>query len=213
VLLFPAFDGWSAFLEEYAAFFASKNMVCVAVDYYGQRQRGTTLEECFSLVTPYLQNRQIVRERATAIFHFFEKMFPNLDIGAMGFCFGVQSVLELARTQQNLKVAIGAHGLLKSSELPTLETIKSHVLMLQGYSDPMVPPQECLDFAAEMRQHHVADWNLVFFGEVAHSFTDPNTGSFDPLKEREIGRIFDKLAAERVKKWSKHFFQQIFTEK
>jgi hypothetical protein len=64
-----------------------------------------------------------------------------------------------------------------------------------------------------MRQHHVADWNLVFFGEVAHSFTDPNTGSFDPLKEREIGRIFDKLAAERVKKWSKHFFQQIFTEK
>lgn len=208
ILLFPAFEGWSGFLEKYAAFFAEKGFVTVAVDYYGGRFSGQTLEQCLEIARPFLENRAGVRERAINIFQHFQTLYPQLNIGAMGFCLGVQFVLELARTQKELKAAVGAHGLLATSNLMSLETINSAILMMQGYSDPMVPTSECLDFASEMERHYVQDWNLIFFGKAQHSFTDPKTGSFDPEKEKALGRAFDSTAASRVKKWAKNFFKQ-----
>lgn len=210
ILIFPAFEGWSDFLTSYAEFFASQGFIGVAVDYYGLRQVGHTLDECFSLAGPYFQDRGIVRNRAIAIFEHFRNLYPALRIGTMGFCFGVQFVLELARTQKELKAAVGAHGLLARSELPGLPQIDASVLMLQGYNDPMVPSSDCLEFAQEMRDYQVRDWNLVFIGNAQHSFTDPKTGSFDAQKEKEMGRVFDAIAAARVKKWATDFFIEKF---
>lgn len=208
ILIFPAFEGWSEFLEQYATFFAEKGFVAVAVDYYGQRFSGQKLEDCMHMAGPFLKNRALVRERAISIFSHFQKLYSGINVGAMGFCLGVRFVLELARTQKELKAAVGAHGLLAASELESLEKIESSILMMQGYNDPMVPTSQYIEFAAEMERHHVQDWNLVFFGKAQHSFTDPNTGSFDPVKEKAMGRAFDSIAASRVKKWAKNFFKQ-----
>lgn len=208
ILLFPAFEGWSSFIEQYAEFFSSAGFLTVAVDFYGQRQSASDMAGCFSLVGPYLDDRALVRSRAQQVFQYWHDLFPALQVGAMGFCFGVQSVLELARSQPLLKAGVGAHGMLACSDLPSLDVIETALLMLQGYSDPLVPPEQCLDFAQEMKKHHVADWNLMFFGQAKHSFTDPQTGNFEPEKEKDLGRVFDALAARRVQRLAKDFFEQ-----
>lgn len=208
ILLFPAFEGWSPFIEEYAEFFASQGFLSVAVDFYGQRQLAKNIDECFSLVEPYLGDRSLVRSKAKDIFDYWQGLFPDLSTGAMGFCFGVQAVLELARTETTLRSAVGAHGMLAQSELPSMEKIHSSVLMIQGYSDPMVPPEDCLEFAQEMTQKQVQDWNIVFVGQAQHSFTDPRTGTFEPEREKEMGRVFDEVAAKRTQSWAKDFFEQ-----
>jgi dienelactone hydrolase len=52
------------------------------------------------------------------------------------------------------------------------------------------------------------DWTFTFFGNAKHSFTDPGTGSFDPAKEKKMGRVYDKTAAERTFRYGVDFFRE-----
>src|SRR5690606_12146160 len=142
--------------------------------------------DCFKLITPFLQNRNLVRDHALAAFN----TVSNLDrvaknkIGAIGFCFGGMCMLEVARSGAALKAGVSAHGVLKQSDLKT-HPITSKLLILHGYQDPQVPPDQLNDFAKEMYAAHNDDWTFTFFGNGKHSFTDPKTGTFDAKKEAE----------------------------
>ncbi len=210
IIVFPAFEGISEFSVNYGHWLAEQGYNVLIADIYGEGKNSSTIEGCFNLITPFLNDRDLVRRRALAAFDILKSQ-PGTStdlIGAIGFCFGGMCALELARSGANLKALVSAHGVLAKSELPT-HPIQSHLLMLHGFEDPQVPASALFDFAKEMNEAGVKDWEFHFFGQAQHSFTDPKTGLFDPEKEKSMGRAYNLIAAERTKKYASSFFNEM----
>lgn len=209
LILFPAFEGPSAFCHDYAMKLYHEGFQVFIADMYGHAHVGQTLEECFTLITPFLNSRSLVRDLALEAYKTactLEGVDPQ-KIGAFGFCFGGMCTLELARSGAHLKAAASLHGLLKKSDLKT-NTIRPELLIMHGYQDPQVPREDFLTFADEMSSVGCEKWQFVFFGDAKHAFTDPKTGSFDPIKEKDMGRAYNQKAADRSLAYLKLFFKE-----
>lgn len=50
---------------------------------------------------------------------------------------------------------------------------QAKVLILNGYDDPQVGPDQLAVFHKELNAHKV-DWQYVFFGGTQHAYTEPN---------------------------------------
>ena len=101
---------------------------------------------------------------------------PQVDagrVGAIGFCFGGSMALELARTGADLKAVVGFHPGLKSLRPADSANITASVLMCCGTDDPFVTIDDRRAFEAEMLTAGVRDWQLLLFGRVGHTFTNP----------------------------------------
>ena len=209
ILLFPAFEGRGDFALDYAKKLAEKGYCVFVADMYGDAKIGHTIEDCFALIGPFLQDRELVRRRALLAFETLlkQKNTNPEKIGAVGFCFGGMCVLELARSGAKLRAGVSMHGVLAKSALPTL-AIQSKLLILHGFQDPQVPPTQLQGFAEEMASVHVDDWTFTFFGDAKHSFTDPKTGTFDPEKEKVMGREYNRAVADRSLQYALDFFRE-----
>lgn len=209
VIVFPAFEGLSEFALDYAQKIASQGYIALAADMYGDGETADTIEGCYKLITPFLEDRALVRRRACLAFDMLSKQ-GKVDasrIGTVGFCFGGMCGLEVARSGAPIKAVVTAHGVLPKSDLLS-EKISASILVLHGYKDPMVPPDVIGPFAEEMAAQGVDDWRFMFFGEGKHSFTDPKTGTFDPEQEKEMGREYNKDAAEATYRYAMDFFEE-----
>jgi dienelactone hydrolase len=212
VILFHAFEGLGDFTLNYAKEIAKHGFIVFAADTYGNGETASDLDGCCKLYAPFAQDRELVRRRAVVAYKTLLKN-PDVDvnkIGAMGFCYGGMCMLELMRSGENLRAGVGAHSALAKSNLPT-HPIKANILMLQGYDDPQVPPSLLQNFGDEMDNADVRDWSVVFFGHTKHSFTDPATGTYDPVKEKEVGREYNEISAKRAFRYAMDFFKEQLT--
>jgi dienelactone hydrolase len=102
---------------------------------------------------------------------------PGVDrerIAAAGYCFGGTMALELARAGVPLAAAVGFHPGFAAPQPLDRGSISASVLMMCGADDPVVGADDRRRFEDEMRSLGVADWQLVVYGGVGHSFTNPN---------------------------------------
>ena len=90
----------------------------------------------------------------------------------IGFCFGGTTVLELARDGTDLLGVVGFHSGLQTQAPAKPGAVKASVLALIGADDPLIPPAQREAFEEEMRKAG-ADWQLMLYGNAAHSFTNP----------------------------------------
>ena len=211
ILVFPAFEGRGEFALTVAQKLAEQGYIALAVDMYGDGVVAQTLDECLRLISPFLKDRSLVRKRALLAYSTLKK-FSGLSIpqiSGIGFCFGGMCVLEIARSGEALNSAISVHGVLSKSDLPN-STIKSKILIIQGYRDPQVPADILPQFAQEMEAAGSPDWVFTYLGHAKHSFTDIHTGSFDPAREQKMGREYNQLAAERAFQYSLDFLRENF---
>ncbi|MDX9976117.1 MAG: dienelactone hydrolase family protein, partial [FCB group bacterium] len=151
-------------------------------------------------------DRQLQRDRVKAGLDTLlanERVDPA-RIGAIGYCFGGTTVLELARSGADVKGVVSFHGGLGTPDPGDAKNIKGRVLVLHGADDPHVPPAEVAAFEQEMRDAKV-DWQLNAYGGAVHSFSNPESGD-DPSK----GAAYHKAAAERSWEAMRAFFADIF---
>ncbi|MCW5588255.1 MAG: dienelactone hydrolase family protein [Legionellales bacterium] len=205
IILFPAFEGPSEFALNYAKHLCEYHFNVFVADIYGKGKTATTLEGCFELVTPFLNDRNLVRQRANLAVEQVAQLHLNTPIDAMGFCFGGMCALEAARSGKNIRRLAGLHSALAKSQLPT-HPITSKILIVNGYRDPQVPPENLQAFAQEMQEANNQDWTFVFFGNGKHSYTDPKTGTFNPTKEHEMGREYNRELADQSFRYVIDFF-------
>lgn len=204
IIIFHAWEGKGAFVEEKAKYLAKLGYIGCAVDLYGKGILGKTKEEKSALMTPLMADRAKLQKRILAYKELLSKI-PEADsgkIGAIGFCFGGLCALDLARSGDNIKGAVSFHGLLRApdkSESP----ITSKVLVLHGNNDPMVPKDELLAFTEEMAEKKV-DWQLHVFGGTMHAFT--NKEANDPA----FGTVYQKDADRRSFQLMELFFKEVF---
>ena len=207
VLLYPGFDNRSEFLEDYATKLAKLGYAALAVDMYGDGACETTFEGCIDKVMPLIEDRAENQKRVLSAFDAF-KAQDNVElskIAALGFCYGGLCALDLARSGADITGAVTFHGNLSSSDDITLGDIKAKILVLHGYDDPQIGPENLPIFAKEMNSNDV-DWQVHFFSHTKHAFTEPKAAEFGPP---EFGRVYNPDSARRAYDMAVNFFAEV----
>jgi dienelactone hydrolase len=160
---------------ERARMVAKLGYVALAADMFGDRRQAKTLDEARALIGGLRSEPSKLRNRATAALGALANL-PQVDakkLGAIGFCFGGTTVLELARGSADLKAVVSFHGVLTTASPAVPGAVKSRVLVCTGADDPLVPADQVTAFEAEMRAAKVADWQVISYGNTLHGFTNP----------------------------------------
>lgn len=101
---------------------------------------------------------------------------PSIDgdrLAAVGFCFGGQCALELARSGAELRATVSLHGLLTTDHPAEPGAIRGQVAIFTGARDPLAP-REHVDQVRDELTRAGAAWQLTVFGEGWHGFSDPH---------------------------------------
>ena len=125
-------------------------------------------------------------------------------VAAMGYCFGGNAVLELARDGAPLRGAVSFHGEL-DTELPAGPgDVKAKVLVLTGDDDSLVPFERLVGFREEMRRAQ-ANWEIDIYGGAKHAFTGEGWLGPEETPEAE----FDSRAEARSWHSMLRFFSEV----
>ena len=102
----------------------------------------------------------------------------------------------------NLKAAVSFHGLLSALPGASLNPISTKILILHGYDDPLVKPEQMDQFAREMTTRKV-DWQVHAYGLTAHSFTNPEAN------DSELGLHYNEKAGYRSWESTRDFLNEV----
>ena len=205
VLVAHTIAGQSDFEELRAWQLAELGYVGFAADVYGKGTRTTDIDQNRSMMQALLADRPGLQGRLLAALGALREQ-EEVDvsaIAAIGFCFGGLSVLDIARTGEELAGVVSFHGLLGAPGNTAENSIAAKVLVLHGWDDPMATPDQVVELAAEMTAMG-ADWQLHGYGNTMHAFTNP------AAHEPGAGKQFSESADRRSWAAMESFLVELF---
>jgi dienelactone hydrolase len=183
---------------------AELGYVAFALDYYGGGRQlppadvGARFAE---LAGDPLRTRAVGRAGLDVL--LAHELADPARVAAVGFCFGGTLALELARGGADLKAVVGFHSGLSTARPKDAVNITGRILVCIGADDPLVPPEQRLEFEREMRDAGV-DWRMNLYGGAAHSFTNPSADGTRP------GIKYDQRADQRSWRAMTDLFDEVF---
>lgn len=193
VLIFHDGRGIGDFVAQIAARIAALGYVAFAADMFGNGRRyDDDPREGARAVIRLREDEATLRARALAAFaaiHGAPDIIPG-RLAAIGYCFGGQCALELARAGAELKAVVSFHAPLGTRSPARKGAVKASILVLTGAQDPFALREECDQFQDEMTEAD-ADWHMSIFGSAKHGFTDPGA---DQSAETMAGVGYDAFA-------------------
>ncbi len=185
---------------------AGNDYVVLVVDMYGKGVRPKDPAEALAQVKKMYADIPMMRARINKAVEVLrgEAGKAPLDpakVGALGFCFGGSSVLELARSGADVAGVVTFHGGLDTSLPAQSGVVKAPLLILNGADDRNTAP-EIAGFEKEMNAAG-ADWQFVNFSGAVHCFALENANS-------PPGCVYNERAAKRAYRMMGDFFDEIF---
>jgi dienelactone hydrolase len=205
LVLVPNWMGATESAVEKARSIAGSRYVILVADVYGADVRPANASEAGQAARAMYADRPALRARAAKALEVLAAQ-PEVDakrLGAIGFCFGGATVLEMARAgTPGLAGVVSFHGNL-STELPAAPgAVKAPILVLNGAADPLVPAAQIAAFTAEMDAAG-ADWIFVNYAGAVHCFAEPDANS-------PPNCVYDARAAARAFRAMNDFFGERF---
>jgi dienelactone hydrolase len=170
--------GLTEHTKKIAARLAGLGYAAFAMDYHGDGKPVDNPADMRSRIVAWMADPTGIRVRATAALDVLKsrKEVDATRLAAIGYCFSGTTSLELGRAGCDLKAIVGFHSGLATARPQDAVNIKGKVLVNIGADDPIIPPEQRLDFEKEMRAAGV-DWRLYLYGGAGHSFTNPAADS------------------------------------
>lgn len=189
---------------------AGTRYVILVADVYGKNVRPKSDAEARAHVKRLYADRTVLRARAGKALDVLKAQADKapLDvgrIGAIGFCFGGATVLELARSGADIDGAVSFHGGLATSMPAKSGAVKASLLVLNGADDKGTTPEDIAGFRKEMDAAGV-DWQFVDFSGAVHCFALENANS-------PPGCVYNARAAKRAFLMMDNFFDERFAAK
>lgn len=206
VLVVHEWKGLGEYAKRRAHELAALGYVAFAVDMYGKGIRPQTHEEAAQQAGIYKNDRGLMRERINAALAVLKEhpLVEKSKMGAIGYCFGGTTVLELARSGADVKGVASFHGSLSTPNAADAKNIKGKVFVAHGADDSFVPAEEVAAFKKEMADAGV-DLRFESYPGAVHSFTVKEAGN-DPSQ----GMAYNEEADKRSWEMLRTFFSEIF---
>ncbi len=192
ILILPAWMGINDHAIESASELSKLGYFAFVADIYGVGNKPKNYAEAGQKAGYYKKNIQEYHKRIQLALEQLIKNGANADeIVVMGYCFGGTGAIEAARTNMKVKGIVSFHGGLSRDEARVIAPINARVLVLHGADDPFESETEIKSFQNEMRTAK-ADWEMVYYANAVHSFTDKNAGN-----DNSKGAAYNEKAAKR----------------
>jgi dienelactone hydrolase len=175
VLIIPTVMGVQALELGFAERLATLGYNSLVADLFGRRfTPGVDKEAAFAAMGALRADRAALRDRLLAVLETARGL-GEVDasrVVVIGYCFGGQCALDVARSGADVTGVASFHGLFDPCGLPTRQ-IGAKVAAYHGWDDPMVPPEAVVALGQELTAAG-ADWQIHAYGHVGHGFTNPN---------------------------------------
>lgn len=185
---------------------AGDDYVVLVADVYGKNVRPKNDQEAMAQVKKLYADRAGLRKRVNKSLDVLKAQAGKapLDVarlGAIGYCFGGATVLELARSGANIAGVVTFHGGLDTSMPAQPGAVKASVLVLNG-ADDKGTAGDVAGFQKEMDAAGV-DWQFVNFSGAVHCFALPEAN-------KAPGCLYNARAAGRAERMMRGFFAERF---
>jgi dienelactone hydrolase len=192
IIVFPTVMGIADLERGFAGRLVDQGYSVLLADLYGRRFTPDQRSDAMAAMSALREDRSALRDRVLGVLGaaIEQDEFDDERIAAIGFCFGGQNALDLARSGADLAGVASFHGLFDPPRLPP-QPIKARVSAYHGWDDPLVPPDAVVALAKELTEAG-CDWQIHAFGHVGHGFTNPGaTGAMPGIK-------FDERTSRRA---------------
>jgi dienelactone hydrolase len=192
VLVVHEWWGLNDYARKRAEQLAKEGYIAFAADMYGEGKNTDHPNEAGQMATKVRANIADWRKRAADALDVL-KAQPQCDptkIGAIGYCFGGSTALELAYSGADLKAVVTFHGALPTPSEADAKRIKASILVCHGAADSFVPQTAIKAFRAALDKAGT-EYEFVPYPGVVHSFTVP-----DADRHHIAGMKYDKNADE-----------------
>lgn len=198
VLVVHQWKGLGDYEKKRAGMLAALGYTAFCADIYGQGIRPKTPQDAGKEAGRYKSDRTLLRRRVNlGLAQLRASTHVNTaKVGAIGYCFGGTTVLELARSGADVAAVVSFHGGLDTPTPADAKNIKARVLACHGGDDPFVPAADVAAFQQEMRDGSV-DWQFISYGGAVHSFTD--WGADGSMKGSKYNEPADKRSWQAMK--------------
>ncbi len=192
VMLMHNAHGLGEMMREKTSYLAQLGYVAVATDMYGGGKYHADTQSIGPSLLELVKAPQLLRARTVAWYEQL-KARPEVDpqrIAAIGYCFGGQCVLELARSGVDVKAVVSFHGLLSTAMPAQPGAIQGQVAIYTGAKDPYAPADHVEALRRELTDAG-AHFQIMVFNDAFHAFTDPHADgmgrpgiAYDPMADR-----------------------------
>jgi dienelactone hydrolase len=192
VLVIHDWTGLQDYTKSRTTQLAELGYVAFAADIYGKGVRPTDSKDCAIQAGTYKKDLPLLRKRVLLGLAQL-KAQKNVDaakLGAIGYCFGGTSVLELARSGEKVAGVVRFHGGLSTTLPAEKGKVKAKVLVCHGGADGHVNA-EVPDFKVEMEKAGV-DMTFVTYEGAQHGFTKPG-GAYQEKADKESWAAMKKF--------------------
>jgi len=183
--------------------------VAFALDMYGTGKLATHPKDAKKFMQALMGDQTEVMKRYQAALDLLkaESFVDTEHLASIGYCMGGGISLNMARTGIDLDAVVSFHGSLATEKPAKLNAIKAKLLILNGAADPFVPEQQVKNFESEM-QAAKADYELINYPNVKHSFTNPDADKFGQTFNLPLA--YDKAADADSWQRLQVFLQTVF---
>jgi dienelactone hydrolase len=187
---------------------AGKDYVILVADVYGVDVRPKNPQEAGAATEAMYKDRSVLRARIDGALAQLRAQAGKAPLdgrhwGAIGFCFGGATTLDLARSGADVAGVVSFHGNLSTDDPALAKNIKAKVLVLHGADDKFESPEQVAGFQKEMRDAKV-DWQFLSFGGAVHCFAIPSAHGEVP------GCEYNARSADRAFRQMHLFFDEAF---
>jgi dienelactone hydrolase len=207
ILVLPAWKGIDAHAKATAEKLSLLGYHAFVADIYGEGNYPQTTADAGKMAGFYKKNTLLYQKRIELALAQLIQSGANPDnIAVIGFCFGGTGALEAARKNIKVKGVVSFHGGLGRDTTLPITPISAKILACHGADDPFVSKEEIAGFQQEMREAQ-ADWEMVYYANAVHSFTDPAAGN-----DNSKGAAYNEKAAQRSFEHMKIFLNEILNK-
>lgn len=206
VVIWPTFAGLTDFEKDFADAVAASGVAATAVDLYGQGRNPVEpearMEKMRLLLSEQEPLHRLQRELTDSVCH----AGTDQVIVHLGFCLGGRLAIEAGLHLSDSAGAVSFHGLMSfyRAESPARVNTQTKILVLNGYSDPLVSDEDAL--AAKQYWTELGmDWQFIDFGGTVHSFMLPSANA------PERGSLYHPLVAKRGYRYLAEFLSEFQT--
>lgn len=199
--------GHNDYVRSRAKMLAEMGYAAFALDMYGDGKTAEHPTDAGKFSSEVGSTKGLREKRFRAAMKFLETRgeVDNKKIAAIGYCFGGNTVIEMARMNLPLAGVVSFHGALGLAGEFEAKEKTPPILVLHGAADSFISEEDINNFKSKAEKAGVVH-KFIAYPEAKHGFSNP--AADESAKKFELDIAYNKAADEASWSEMKNFLQE-----